>query len=238
MEKKLFDIILKSLNDRISVCKTNFSNLNTKKDIENLSISEARRIRDLSTYELEKMTKVAMVEMYHIIGMGNLTMTQLAVFVKKIKEYLSFRPILKTVSSNLCSLDNVPDVPTGTTYHLSVLGDFWLTSGDGKSPIEDCSSVDEYNTKTLEKLKNIDVSFEIEGKTIKINKKDVEKFCKNSSVLGCGGVAKPETILKKAINKGKYLGISWEDRDSFVVGSIDSPKVLEKMQLFKKVKCS
>ena len=238
MEKKLFDIILKSLNDRIFVCKTNFSNLNTKRDIENLSISEARRIRDLSIDELEKMTNVAMVEIYHIIGMGNLTMTQLATFVKNVKEYLSFRPILKTISSNLCSLDNVPEVPTGTTYHLSVLGDFWLTSGDGKSPIEDCSSIDEYNAKTIEKLKNTDVSFEIEGKTLKINKSEVENFCKNSSALGCGEGAKPETLLKKATNKGKYLGISWDEADSYIVGRVESNRVLEKLQLFKKVKQS
>lgn len=237
MVKSKFNEIMKSLENRINYCSENFGNISCSEDIDNLPICTARKIRDASEKELENMNSVAMVELYHIIGMGNLTAVQMSVFLKKIKEYLSFRPIIKSLSGSLTNMDDIPEINNNTKYRLRVLGNFYIFSGEEDNSVEDIAGTEEYKKKILDKMKGIDLSFTIDNGIIRIKKDQLSNFCNNSEILGCGNGASLSTLLKKIAGNGSYLGIKWEsvDDNDVVTGRVVSNVVRNKLNDFQLV---
>lgn len=231
--------MIKALDERISTCSTNFDKIKTTEDISNLSISEAIRLRAVARDEIDRMTTIAMVDLYHVIGMGNLTAIQLSEFIKKIRIYINYRPVIKSFANNLSSLDNLPQIERNTMYRLQELGGIYLVNSDGGKTKEEFASIHDYKAKGLtDAIKDAELTFTLEGTTIKLPTSQFENFCKYGGLIGCGG--KPTVVtLKSKIEKGsQYCGIAWEgiDDDGNAVGEVKVSSTLTKMKEYIKIR--
>lgn len=148
MNKDTFQIIQTNLENRINECKSHLDHILTTEDLKNITINEAQELKVWAKKESAIMTEIVMVDFYHIIGMGELTVLQTNTFIKLIKEYMKYRSDLKTIGAHF-SLDNLPDLPSSSEFTLKQLGDITLTSkirGRGKvaSIIIETGEVSEY----------------------------------------------------------------------------------------------
>ena len=231
MQNEYFTQIIRNLDARIEICSTNFSGIRSDRDINSLSISEAKRLRDLAKAENEKMTDIAMVELYHIIGMGNLTMPQLSIFLKKVKKYLSYRPTVKFFSKNFTSLDDIPPIQNGTKYRLMKLGDFWLTTGN-EDAAEDEAAIDDYEQEHRPIVK-IGFDYFLNGKELKIHENQLGNLIAESKIIF--GIQLNETALKeKILKRCSYGGIAWQgiDSEDYVHGVVKSNTVYLKLKKY------
>ena len=233
MEKEYYNKIINALDEKIKICKENFGLIKTKQDVENLSVVEARRLKDLAKTEVEDMTEIVMVELYHILGMGNLTVIQTTTFIRKMKEYLSYRPTMKNFSRAFNTLEDLPSIPPKTKYHLNHLGDFWLVvGGDASEAVEDICSVQDYKSSNNEQIKAMNIYFSIEGGKLRIHESYLKTLCDNCVLFGLGKNLNLETLNKKIENKGTYGGIQWLGKtdSGLVEGNFSSASILEKFK--------
>lgn len=128
MEKEKFNLIQNGLEKRINNCKTLFTRIKTTEDLMHVTLEEASRIHDFAKKEESEMTRIVTTELYHLIGMGNLSPQQMMKFIYKIREYLQYRSNLQTLSTGLDSLSNLPKLPSSSKYRLRTLCDITLRS--------------------------------------------------------------------------------------------------------------
>ena len=238
MDKSNYDIIIGALDERIRTCSDNFDKIKTIEDISNLSISEAIKLRALARDEIDRMTTIAMVDLYHVIGMGNLTAVQLSEFIKKIKIYINYRPVIKSFANNLSSLDDLPKPERDTMYKLQELGGIYLVNGDGGKAKEEFASIHDYKARGLtDAIKGAELRFTLSGSTIILPTSQLENFCKYSGLIGCGG--QPTAVkLKSQIEKcSQYCGIAWKgiDDEGNAVGEVKISSTLTKMKEYIKI---
>lgn len=227
MKKEEFEIIKTNLENRIQNCKKYLDKILTTDDLLNLTLKDLFELRKFCKQEVDEMTTICMVDLYHVLGMGNLTVVQQNTFLKLFKEYSTYRSDLKALGTKFNNLEELPHIPTRTKFKLLKLGDITLYAGRGLDEEEICETVEDYT-----KSKNLpecspekplvvgDISFD--GTEVKFPKSDVKVFMSLSQ--GCGLV---ETLLKKAKNKGDYIGFSWRiDSEGNIVGTVkdDSAK--------------
>lgn len=127
MNKENFEIIKTNLEARIAACKLHLDHIITTEDLKNISVGEAQALKTWAKQEQSIMDQVITAEFYHIVGMGELTVTQMNLFIKLMKEYMNYRSDIKTISWNL-SIDTLPGLPSQSEYKLKHLGDFKLAS--------------------------------------------------------------------------------------------------------------
>lgn len=97
MEKVLFNKIINDLDIRINQC-SKFDNLTSKESILNLSIKEFIDLQTFSRAEQGRMDKIV-CDLYHLIGMGNLTVRQNSTLCSRLKIYLKYRSDIKYLAS-------------------------------------------------------------------------------------------------------------------------------------------
>ena len=241
MNKEAYSIIISELDRRLDICKL-FDIVKAGEDISNLTVAEIRRLRDIAKKELSEMTNMAMVDLYHIIGMGDLTVVQLSEFIKKVKKYLSYRAALKAFAQYEGSIDDLPQVPECTRYRIKVLGDLYLVSGKkkaGKTIFEDEVDIEEYwNEERLAKLKSNPVDFELADKQITISLEQLDNFHVCAPCFGCGSTSNLEALKRRAITGKEYCGISWKglDANGNVWGVVKSNIILDKLNIYLSMK--
>lgn len=97
MEKKDFDLLLKNLDSLINRCVKLKEDLGNTK-LQDLSVTDYNKTVDRASSLQGEQDKVVTCDLYHIVGMGNLTVTQQATFISKIKEVLETRSLIKFVA--------------------------------------------------------------------------------------------------------------------------------------------
>lgn len=127
MNKEDFEKITNNFNKIITECHTMLDNVNTKEDILNLPLKRIQELVEWCRAEQSRQDQIFM-EFRHLIPMGNLTPIQTSQLVKQFKEYGSFRSDIKTIARNLTAINYVPDLPSKSSYKLSILSDITLTS--------------------------------------------------------------------------------------------------------------
>ena len=127
MNKETFEIIKTNLEKRVNECKAHLDHIITTDNLKTITVGEAQELKAWASKENAIMTEIVMVDFYHIIGMGELTVLQTNTFIKLIKKYISYRSDIKTISAYL-SLDNLPNLPSASEFTLKQLGDITLTS--------------------------------------------------------------------------------------------------------------
>ena len=123
VKKEEFNLVIGALQKRLDNCEKYLGEIKTTEDLKDITIGQALELRDFCVAEVEKMTKIAMVDLYHIIGMGDLSVPQMMKFIFLMKAYLAYRPNIKSISKHL----NHPNIPP--TKRLAELGSPALAAG-------------------------------------------------------------------------------------------------------------
>ena len=244
MKKEEFDLVIGALQERLDNCEKYLGEIKTTEDLKNITIGQALELRDFCVAEVEKMTKIAMVDLYHIIGMGDLSVPQMMKFIFLMKAYLSYRPNIKSISKGFDSMTNLPKIPVKTKFKLLALCDLTLTAGEDEEAFEDNATIDEYtelkkvNVKADEEVdekadeEQITVwgdCFSIVGQTITV---DLGRLGEFSKILTEGTKVKCDLtkLITKIINNKTYFGIEWTGaEDNKATGKLLSSSPLCKL---------
>lgn len=231
MQSEHFTQIIENLDARVDMCVANFSGIKSDDDINNLPLAEAKRLRDLAKSEVEKMTNIAMVELYHIIGMGDLTMPQLSTFLKKVKTYLKYRPVVKFFAKNFTTIDDIPPIQNGTKYQLAELGNFWLTVGNEEA-VDDKASIDDYVREHHPTVK-IGFDYSLRGKELKVHENQLDSLATNGEII-FGTQVNATTLKQKILKKCEYCGVAWQgiDSEDYIHGTVKSNTVYLKLKKY------
>lgn len=219
MNKETFNEIIDSLQRRVDLCYLHLAGIYDTEDLGTVSLSQAAMLKQFCVEEETIMTKICMVDLYHIIGMGQLSPTQMMKFTFLMQEYLSYRPTIKVLAQKLDKIGELPNIPVKTRFKLLGLGDVTLTYGEGEEVDE--ASVEDYTA--TKKSANIpeppeDLPFTISGNTIEVDPKKAEYFIKLMEELFKVSLS-TETFIKKVNSKSEYFGIQWNGFVYFIDGN-------------------
>ena len=245
MKKEEFDLVISALQERLDNCEKYLGEIQTTEDLKNITIGQALELKDFCVAEVEKMTKIAMVDLYHIIGMGDLSVPQMMKFVFLMKAYLAYRPNIKSISKGFDSMTNLPKIPVKTKFKLLALCDLTLTVGEDEEAFEDNATVDEYtelkkvnmkadkeaSEKTDEEVSEktdkepVTVQsdcFSIVDQTVMVDMGrlgEFYKFLSSISTTPCDF----NKLIKKIITYKPYFGIAWFGTENNIAAGKISP---------------
>ena len=254
MKKEEFDLVISALQERLDNCEKYLGEIKTTEDLKNITIGQALELRDFCVAEVEKMTKIAMVDLYHIIGMGDLSVPQMMKFVFMMKAYLAYRPNIKSISKGFDSITELPKIPVKTKFKLLALCDLTLTVGEGEEAFEDNATIDEY---TELKKANVKADEEVSEKTDeevgeKTDKEQVvvqsdcfsivdqtvmvdmgrlgefHKVLSNLATTPCDFTK----LIRRILDHKSYFGIEWIGSENNMVAG----KILPSSPLYKLIK--
>ena len=246
MKKEEFDLVMSALQERLDDCKKYLGEIQTTEDLKNITIGQALELRDLCVAEVEKMTKIAMVDLYHIIGMGNLSVPQMMKFIFLMKAYLAYRPNIKSISKGFDSMTNLPKIPVKTKFKLLALCDLTLTVGEDEEAFEDNATIDEYtelkkvNVKADEEVsekadkEQITVQgdcFSIVDQTVMVDMGRLGEFHKVLSGLATT-TCDFTKLIRRMLDHKSYFGIEWIGSEN----NIAAGKILPSSPLYKLIK--
>lgn len=255
MKKEEFDLVIGALQERLDDCKKYLGEIKTTEDLKNITIGQALELRDFCVAEVEKMTKIAMVDLYHIIGMGDLSVPQMMKFVFMMKAYLSYRPNIKSISKGFDSITELPKIPVKTKFKLLALCDLTLTAGEDEDAFEDNATIDEYtelkkvNVKADEEVsdktdeeqvsakaneEHVDVQsdcFSIVDQTVMVDMGRLGEFHKVLSGLATT-TCDFTKLIRRMLDHKSYFGIEWFGSEN----NIAAGKILPSSPLYKLIK--
>lgn len=246
MKKEEFDLVISALQERLDNCEKYLGKIKTTEDLKNITIKQALELRDFCVAEVEKMTKIAMVDLYHIIGMGDLSVPQMMKFVFLMKAYLAYRPNIKSISKGFDSITELPKIPVKTKFKLLALCDLTLTAGEDEEAFEDNATIDEYtelkkvNVKADEEVSekadevHVDVQsdcFSIVDQTVMVDMGRLGEFHKvlsNLATTTCDFTK----LIRRMLDHKPYFGIEWFGSEN----NIAAGKILPSSPLYKLIK--
>ena len=254
MKKEEFDLVISALQERLDNCEKYLGEIKTTEDLKNITIGQALELKDFCVAEVEKMTKIAMVDLYHIIGMGDLSVPQMMKFVFMMKAYLAYRPNIKSISKGFDSITELPKIPVKTKFKLLALCDLTLTVGKDEDTFEDNATVDDYTVlKQMNAKKDEEVSekadeevsektdkeqitvqsdyFSIVDQTVMVDMGRLGEFYKFLSSLATTPCDFTK-LIKKILDHKSYFGIEWVGSEN----NIAAGKILPSSPLYKLIK--
>ena len=236
MKKELFEEIIGSLEARRKLCFEHLGAVHTTDDLKELSLAKAAELKRFCVEEVEVMTKICMVDLYHVIGMGNLTPPQMMKFTYTMQDYLSYRPAVKVLAQKLDSIESIPKLPVKTRFKLLELGNATLTYGEGE--VVDEGSVDDYSSLKKELPDPpADLPFTLQGGSIQVDISRLDYFVELMEELFNTNFS-IDNLRKKINNKGEYLGIQWVatvwvlEEKTFAVGNLSSANTRKKITAY------
>ena len=254
MKKEEFDLVIGALQERLDNCEKYLGEIKTTEDLKNITIGQALELRDFCVAEVEKMTKIVMVDLYHIIGMGDLSVPQMMKFVFMMKAYLAYRPNIKSISKGFDSITELPKIPVKTKFKLLALCDLTLTAGEGEEAFEDNATIDEYtelkqmnvkkdeefSEKTDEEVsvkadkEQITVQsdcFSIVDQTVMVDMGRLGEFHKVLSGLATTPCDFTK-LIRRILDHKSYFGIEWFGSEN----NMAAGKILPSSPLYKLIK--
>ena len=246
MKKEEFDLVISALQERLDNCEKYLGKIQTTEDLKNITIGQALELRDFCVAEVEKMTKIAMVDLYHIIGMGDLSVPQMMKFIFLMKAYLAYRPNIKSISKGFDSMTNLPKIPVKTKFKLLALCDLTLTVGEDEEAFEDNATVADYdelkkvNVKADEEVsekadkEQVTVQgdcFSIVDQTVMVDMGRLGEFHKVLSSLATT-TCDFTKLIKKILDHKSYFGIEWIGSEN----NMAAGKILPSSPLYKLIK--
>lgn len=207
MKTTEFQKLMEELTKRVELCKQYLGDIHTTDDLSKLAISAAADLKTFCVAEEVIMTKIAMVDLYHIIGMGKLTPPQMMKFVYTTQEYLHYRPAIKAIAKYLNSIFNLPKIPVATQFKLVGFEGITLTSGTGE-PEVDQASVADYAAAKNSVYGQTALPFHLEGSQIVVDMTRFECFAAIVKSIYKVPIS-VDNFRQKIASKEDYLGIKW-----------------------------
>ena len=128
MNKEIFTKIQERLEARISKCEFVLWGIETTEDLRKLTIERAQHLQRFCKEEESVMDKFIQSDLYHLIGMGNLTAPQMMKLTYLTKDWLKYRSTIKTIAMNLDKISQLPGLPAHSSYRLRLWDDIVLSS--------------------------------------------------------------------------------------------------------------
>lgn len=128
MNNEIFTKIQARLVARISKCELQLQQIETTEDLKKLTIEQAQQLQRFCKEEETVMTKFVQCDLYHLIGMGELTPPQMAKLTYLTKDWLKYRSTIKAIASNFDKISQLPNIPVKAIYKLRVWDDITLSS--------------------------------------------------------------------------------------------------------------
>jgi len=228
MEKIEFQKIMEALEKRIEHCSVHLGEVTTTDDLGRLTIAEATDLKSFCAVEEEIMTKIVMVDLYHIVGMGDLTPPQMMKFTYAMQRYQQYRPTIKAITKWSGDVLDLPKIPVATQYKLMGLGDITLTSGVGEIVV-DSAVVEDYKPAKGRTLGQSLLPFRIEGSQIRVDMTQFDFFVTLMTNLFKSPLS-VDNFRKRITTKGEYIGIEWTVYDGYeAIGQIKSAESFAKL---------
>lgn len=225
MEKTEFQKIMDVLTKRMELCELHLGNICTTNDLSKLTIDRAATLKNFCLAEEKVMTKICMVDLYHIIGMGDLTPPQMMKFTYAIQKYLKYRPTIKSIAKHLDSILDLPKIPVATQYTLQEFGGITLTSGTGEAVIDTASIEDYEQLKQQQTL----LPFRLEGSQIRVDMTQFDYFVSLMTTLFKAPLS-ADNFRKKITTRGEYIGVEWTAyTGSEAIGQIKSAETFARL---------
>ena len=121
MNKKDYELLIKNLDKVISECQDIDTKFSSSEAVLKWTIKEYQNNCNKAR-ELQSKTDIILkTDCYHIIGMGNLSVSQSTRFIKKIKTLGELRSKIKVLASVQDVM--VPNIPKSSEYKCSLLND-------------------------------------------------------------------------------------------------------------------
>ena len=121
MNKKDYELLIKNLDKVISDCQDIDEKFSGSEAVLNWTVKEYQNNCNKAR-ELQSKTDIILkTDCYHIIGMGNLSVSQSTRFIKKIKTLGELRSKIKVLASVQDVM--VPNIPKSSEYKCSLLND-------------------------------------------------------------------------------------------------------------------
>lgn len=128
MNKEIFEKIQTRLETRITKCDLYLCHIETTDDLKKLTIEQAQALLKFCREEEAMMTKFVQCDLYHLIGMGDLTPPQMAKLTYLTRDWLKYRGTIKTVAMNFDKISQLPGLPANTVYRLKTWSDITLST--------------------------------------------------------------------------------------------------------------
>ena len=126
MKKEIFEKIQARLEARIAKCNLYLYEIETTDDLKKLTIERAQVLQRFCKEEETVMTKFVQCDLYHLIGMGNLTPPQMMKLTYLVKDWLEYRSTIKTIAMNFDKISQLPGLPVRSVYKLRTWDDITL----------------------------------------------------------------------------------------------------------------
>ena len=219
MEKTQFAKLLGAVEFRAMRCETYLDGIESTEDLKRLTIGAAAELRAFCLAEEEAMTKFLMVDLYHIIGMANLSPTQMMQFISAVKTYSSYRSRVKALSK-LDSLSDLPTISETAKFKLLTIN---LTVGNQTSEVSEIAAVSDYVPGTA-------TPFQLDGHRIQLDVTQIDYF---------GGLLSNifktpinlDNLRKSVLNHKEYCGIQWLSANSeTALGTVKADNHYEKLK--------
>ena len=159
MNKETFDKIKETLETRILRCRIYFDNVKTTDDLKKLTISQAQMLQQFCRQEEAEMTRFVQNDLYHLIGMGELTPPQMMKLTFLTKDWLQYRSTIKALAMNFDKISQLPNIPVASAYRLKLF-DLTLSS----------------NAEALKQTAVSGVPYAMSGNMIQVLKEDLPQF--------------------------------------------------------------
>ena len=217
MDKENFKIIQNNLEARVNKCKEKMDHILTTEDLTNITIKEFLELQSFCREEQIDMTEILMVDLYHVLGMGHLTVSQRNIFLSLIHKYASYRSDMKCICS-MKEISDLPKLPSKSKFKLHKLGDVTLESdprgpGRAQEVLDETEvTIGDYKQAKIDD-KNLNAATEtisyksviISGNTITFGVQEAQELihllARDSSV---------DNLLKSCGNKKNYCNILWD----------------------------
>ena len=158
MNKETFDKIKETLETRIVRCTIYFDKVKTTDDLKQLTIEQAQMLQRFCRQEEAEMTKFVQNDLYHLIGMGELTAPQMMKLTFLTKDWLQYRSTIKALAMNFDKISQLPNIPVASAYKLKL---FDLTLASNTDALKPAAS---------------GVPYAVSGNMIQVLKEDLPTF--------------------------------------------------------------
>lgn len=219
MHAELFTKIIDTLENRRSLCEQHLKGINNTDDLRLLTVEQAQTIQAFCKAEEALMTKFVQVDLYHIIGMGNLSPTQMMKFTYLVHDYLQYRSLIKTLAFNFDKISVIPNISATAAYKTHTFAGVVLRTGKAEDTIP--------TTERTEETKKF--PYEIKDNVVFVPKNNATKFIAIWRKLTKANFLL-DNFMQKALVGALYGGILWQvDAEGNFIGTFETPGTFESL---------
>lgn len=117
MKDNVFNRLISNVNKLID--RANAVCVHSTEELDTLTLSEVKSKINTARSIYGEVDKLLGTELYHLIGMSDLTKDQMVKLISRIRILSNFRPYLKPLASSNINITKIPD---DTEYKCTVSG--------------------------------------------------------------------------------------------------------------------